>query len=303
MTYSVQSFVGSSGFIKEIRKIILSVCQNTASVLITGETGTGKQLFARVVHIEGKKNPSDFLELNCKLFYTQGEKILNSINKFVSDDNNREKTIYVSNIEKLNLNQQEKLCTLLKDDTVKSAKVRFIFSSTENLEELMEAQRFSKDLYFQISNVFVNMIPLRQHKEDIPEIADYYYKYYNKIYGKEFLGFSETAKNYIMNYFWGGNVAELKNAIERCFIVGHSDYIRVNDMALGEGESIKDTVNDVLETSFADKTLKTAIDSFKREYLIKILEENNWNQTKTAKVLGIQRTYVIRLINELQIRK
>ena len=75
MSYSVQSFVGSSNYIKEIRNIILSVCNNTASVLITGERGTGKDLFAKVVHVEGKKNPADYLTLNCKLYKNNPDSI------------------------------------------------------------------------------------------------------------------------------------------------------------------------------------------------------------------------------------
>ena len=99
------------------------------------------------------------------------------------------------------------------------------------------------------------------------------------------------------NYFWPGNIAELKNAVERAFIVGEPPYIKTSNMALGSEGGLPS-----VETG-EDKTLKTAVNAFKKAYVTKILEENNWNQTKAAKVLGIQRTYVIRLIDELQIRK
>lgn len=305
MTYNVQSFVGNSGFIKEIRKIILTICNNTATVLVIGERGTGKNLFAKVVHVEGNKNPMDYLELNCKLFNTIDESFITKIKAFIMESAKTPngKTVYLSNIDKLNLSLQEDLVLLLNEIRSEQSNVRFIVSSEENLEELTEKEMFSKNLYFQISTILVNMLPLRQHKEDIPQIASYYYKMYNRQTSGMYKGFSEAAKSDIMNNFWNGNVAELKNAIERSFIVGRPPFIKSSDLGLNAFDALETTVDSTLEDNNDDKSLKTALDSFKKSYVTKILEENNWNQTKAAKVLGIQRTYVIRLINELQIRR
>lgn len=306
MSYSVQSFVGNSGFIKEIRKIILSICNNTVTVLITGEKGTGKNLFSKVVHMEGGKNPADYLELNCKLYAKKADVFFEAIQNFASGEESNQsagKTVYISNIDKLSIENQDNLVAVMKDIRLQKRKFRFIFSSENAVEEMMEKDLFSKDLYFQISTILVNMLPLRQHKEDIPEIADYYFKMFNRLSSSEFKGFSEAAKGDIMNHFWVGNVAELKNAIERCFIIGQPPYIKTNDLALKMSNKTEEIVDNTLEDQLDDKSLKFALDSFKKSYVTKILEENNWNQTKAAKVLGIQRTYVIRLINELQIRK
>jgi len=171
------------------------------------------------------------------------------------------------------------------------------------LDEKIEQNLFSKDLYFLISNVLVNMIPLRQRKEDIPDIAGFFLNESRKLFSGEAEGFSETAKSDMISYFWAGNIAELKNAVERGVICANGPLIQSQDMALRIVNDSEFAQKVVLEGEAEDKSLKTALDSFKRAYLIKILEENNWNQTKTASVLGIQRTYVIRLINELQIRK
>ena len=156
-----------------------------------------------------------------------------------------------------------------------------------------------QDLYQLMSTVPVNMIPLRQRKDDIISIANYYFAKLSTVSGVGFKGFSEDALEVMKNYFWPGNIAELKNAVERAFIMGEPPFIKTTDLALKTGNE------GVLEAGLTaeDKTLKTAVNAFKKAYVTKILEENNWNQTKTAKILGIQRTYVIRLIDELQIRK
>ena len=109
----------------------------------------------------------------------------------------------------------------------------------------------------------------------------------------------------MQDYSWPGNIDELKNAVERAFIVGEPPFIKSTDMALGLGGGSTASGQELLQTAevIQDKSLKTAVNAFKKAYVTKILEENNWNQTKAAKVLGIQRTYVIRLIDELQIRK
>ena len=192
---------------------------------------------------------------------------------------------------------QEKLLVLLKSVREERKNIRFIFSTEVNIEDKIEQGLFLQDLYQLMSTVPVNMIPLRQRKDDILPIADYYFAKLSAVSGVGFKGFSEEALEVMKNYFWPGNIAELKNAVERAFIVGEPPYIKTSDMAIALADSLPS-----VETG-EDKSLKTAVNAFKKSYVTKILEENNWNQTKTAKVLGIQRTYVIRLIDELQIRK
>ena len=162
-----------------------------------------------------------------------------------------------------------------------------------NLDELVNTGNFSSELYYQLNAVVINVLPLRQRKEDIIPIANYYLNSFNQKSGYAFTDFTESAKEEMENYFWTGNADELINSIQRGFIVGKVPLINSEDLGIGIAAA-SDT-----ET----KTLKEALDAFKKDYVTKVLQENGWNQTKTAKILGIQRTYVIRLINELQIRK
>ena len=294
---SVDSLAGQSQFIEELKKISTVLCKNNASVLLKGEKGTGRRQFAFLVHLQGKNNPEDFFEHNCRVYSErENERFFELISLLPSFDF-LGKTIFISNADNLSAPLQEKLLVLLKSIREERKNIRFIFSTEVNIEDKIEQGLFLQDLYQLMSTVPVNMIPLRQRKDDILPIADYYFAKLSAVSGAGFKGFSEEALEVMKNYFWPGNIAELKNAVERAFIVGEPPYIKTSDMAIALADSLPS-----VETG-EDKSLKTAVNAFKKSYVTKILEENNWNQTKTAKVLGIQRTYVIRLIDELQIRK
>ncbi len=283
-------------FTDELKRVAESVSNNNASVLISGERGIGKKLFAQYIHFLGKNPDTSF-------YCYQGNwneliAIINNCN-YLSEHI----TVFFNRIEQFSLELQENLVLLIKDSGFNHRNVHYIFSTEASLDEKVEQRLFSKDLYFLISNVLVNMIPLRQRKDDILSLAEFFFMESKKLYSGNSDGFSEKAKSDMINYFWAGNIAELKNAVERGVICADGTLIQSQDMALKNVNDSEFARNIALENNNEDKTLKTALDSFKKAYLIKILEENNWNQTKTAKVLGIQRTYVIRLINELQIRK
>ena len=296
---SADSLVGRSQFIQELKKISLVLCKNNASVLLKGEKGTGKRLFALLVHLQGKNNPEDFFELNCRVYSESETRQFFTLIAQLPSFEFLKKTILISDIDSLSFELQEELVRLLKAVREERKNIRFVFSTEVNIEDKIEQGLFSSDLYCLISSVPVNMIPLRQRKEDIIPIANYFFTKLEAAYGVCFDGFTEEAIAVMNDYFWAGNVAELKNAVERAFIVGQPPYIKTSDMALGLENSGVETASG----QDVDRSLKTAVNAFKKSYVTKILEENDWNQTKAAKVLGIQRTYVIRLIDELQIRK
>ena len=298
----MESIAGSRIFTGEQEKIAGSVSKNNASVLLTGEKGTGKSLFAEYIHYLGNNSSVKFYSFDCKSFCEQTAwnellKIVNECN-FLSDH----VTLYFNRVEKLPLEIQSKLVLLIKDSAAKNRNLRFIFSSEADLEERCEDCLFLKDLYFLISTVLINLIPLRQRKEHILEIAGYFLNQYKRKYSSDVQGFSESARNDMMNCFWTANVAELRNSVERGVLKAEDSFVQSQDLAILPNDVAKAAEETVLDGELSDKSLKNALDSFKKAYLIKILQENNWNQTKTAKVLGIQRTYIIRLINELQIR-
>ena len=210
------------------------------------------------------------------------------------------KSIFFESIDKLNLELQSFVLSFLQEIGKTKNPIK-VFCSTESfLENQVQSGQFNKDLYYCISSIILNFLPLRSRKEDILIIANYYKNYFEKKSGIKFDDFSDIVVAAIENAFWCGNVDELINSIQRAFIVGNKSYITKQDLGLESLSSLE--LVEGMELNVQDKSLKNAIDTFKKEYITKILEENGWNQTKTAKVLGIQRTYVVRLINELNIR-
>ena len=296
---SVNSLAGESQFIQELKKISLVLCKNNASVLLKGERGTGKRQFALLVHLQGKNNPEDFFELNCRVYSEDETRQFFALVAQLPSYEFLGKTVFISDADSLSFELQEELARLLRTVREERKNIRFIFSTEVNIEDKIEQGLFSSDLYCLMSSVPVNMLPLRQRKDDIVPVADYYFGKLKAVTGRAFEGFTEEARQVMNEYFWPGNVAELRNAVERAFITGEPPYIKTSDLALGAaGGTVEAAAGDE-----NDKSLKTAVNAFKKAYVTRVLEENNWNQTKAAKVLGIQRTYVIRLIDELHIRK
>lgn len=289
--------MGQSEYAKEICKLIDTVSNNSSNVLLFGERGTGKRLFAESVHLKNNENFQDFFVINCRFYGSEFSNKLNELknNLLIQSDSCR--TVFFENIDKLKVELQQKLLIFLKEITDSKCNVRIISSTETFLEQKVQNNLFNRDLYYFISSIILNFLPLRSRKEDICEIANFYKKHFEKKSGIVFEDFSEDVLCAMKNYFWPGNIDELINSIQRAFVVGMNKTISVLDLGLQNSNSM-----DIANINLTDKSLKSAIDSFKREYVKKILEENGWNQTKTAKILGIQRTYVIRLINELQIR-
>ena len=301
MEKKVTPFAGQSSFAKEIGTLVQTLSKNNASVLLIGERGTGKRLIAQHIHYSSAGNSGYFFEINCRSF-TEAEILgaFETVSHLASY--NQKVTLFVCLADKLTISLQKAFLELIKKVTEKSLNFRIISSVEKPLEENVSSGAFLSDLYCRLNSVVLNILPLRQRREDILPIAQSYLESFSKKSGLKFTAFSESAKAALISHFWQGNADELINAVQRAFIVGEPPLISESDLGFiaDAGDS---AVSETVEGIGEDKTLKTAIDSFKKEYLTKILEENDWNQTKTAAVLGIQRTYVIRFMNELHIRR
>lgn len=289
---NIVQLVGNSNHLKEIDLLIKTVSSNNASILLKGERGTGKRLIARNIHYLVSQNFSTFFEINCKSFSEeQIKKVFVDLKHFFSF--NQRITLFVNFVNELSVDLQEIFLDTLKSAQNSRMNLKVICSMECELEELLKTGSFSAELFYQLNAVVINVLPLRQRKEDIVPIAEYYLKTFSQKSGLKFLDFTQSAKVDMENYFWNANADELINAIQRGFLLGKEPFITSENLGIG--------ISKVEDSN--SMTLKEAVDAFKKDYITKILQENGWNQTKTAKILGIQRTYVIRLINELQIRK
>ena len=300
MNKNIVPFAGASAFTKEMTALIQTLSKNNSSVLLIGERGSGKRLIAQHIHYSIAKSFGYFFEVNCKSFnQNQILDAFETVNKLITYE--QRITLFVSFVDELNAALQNALLELIKKTSSKGLDIKIICSVESSLEERVNEGKFLSDLYYRLNAIVLNVLPLRQRKEDILPIAESYLKVFSKKSGYKFTNFSNTAKSAMLKHFWVGNADELINSVQRAFIVGEVPVIKAIDLGLENENPVENS--SPIETDLQDKSLKTAIDMFKKEYVTKILEENGWNQTKTAKILGIQRTYVIRLMNELDIRK
>jgi len=308
------TFIGESKVIKDKLSIALKAAQANSSVLLLGESGVGKELFAEQIHLGSRRNGGPFIRVNCaalpenllesELFgHLKGAftgAIQNRRGRFELADGG---TIFLDEIGDLPLNLQAKLLRVIQYKTFErvggseptTVDVRIIAATNKDIENEVRSKRFRADLYYRLNVLPIYIPPLRERREDIPLLADFFLKKLNREIKKQILGFTNEAIEVLLSYTWPGNVRELENAIERAVVISHDQYIHHHDLVLVRtGEK---------ENDYQGKSLKNAVNVFKKQYIIITLEANQWNQTRTASALGIQRTYLSRLIKELEINK
>lgn len=302
----ITPLIGDSDFTHNICNLISTISKNFASVLLIGERGSGKRLIAQHIHNAfafdsqiNSFNKKDFYEINCKSFSESDIRLVfGGISRFVPEG--KKVTLFVNFVNELSPQLQVDFYNTIIKARENGVNLKIICSSEINFEEDVLSGKFSTDLYYLINSVVLNTQPLRLRKDDILPIAEYYRELFKKQSGLDFIQFSDMAKEELTLQYWKGNIDELINSIQRAFLVGNEKIIKTEDLGLVSSTSVN---ADVTGYGLEDKSLKNAINSFKKDYVTKVLEENDWNQTKTARILGIQRTYVIKLINELGIKK
>jgi len=192
---------------------------------------------------------------------------------------------------------QERRFEKVGSDTTINVNVRIVAATNKDLEEQVKKNLFRSDLYYRLNVLPIYIPPLRQRPEDIGELAHFFLKNFMRETNKHFNGFSQETLNALLTYSWPGNVRELQNCIERACVIGKNKWIEVEDVFL------KSAVPQTHEngSEIIDHNLKNAVNVFKSNFIRKILDENDWNQTEAAKALVIQRTYLSKLIKELKI--
>ena len=307
------TFIGASKAIREKLDIVMRAAQTDSSVLLLGESGVGKELFAEQIHLRSPRANQPLIRVNCAAL---PESLLESelfghvkgaFTGATSDHRGRFEladggTIFLDEIGDLPLALQVKLLRVIQSRTFErvggaeplKVDVRIIAASNRDIEKEVEEGRFRADLYYRLNVLPIYIPPLRERPEDIPLLADFFLKRFNREIKKQIKGFAPEAMDLLLSFAWPGNVRELENAVERAVVTTPSDLITPEALVL-TGHS---------QTSagqYTGRQLKEAVNLFKKHYIRQILELNRWNQTKTAKLLGIQRTYLSRLVKELEI--
>ncbi len=307
--------IGQSERIIEVLDIAKRVARSDAAVLIYGESGTGKELLARFIQQNSRRKDKKFVALNCaaipnellenELFGHKKGAFTDAIDDYIGKFGyTNEGTIFLDEIAEMGFNLQAKILRILQFKeyepigSTESYKtdVRVITATNKNLLELIKKNKFREDLYYRLNVVPITIPPLRERKEDIELLANYFLNIYNKKNNKSIKYLNSGVIHILKSYHWPGNVRELQNVIERAVVLSDNDYLKKEDINIH-----KAFIDKVKEESW--KSLKEATNDFKKEFIIEVLEKNEWNQTKAAKMLKIQRTYLSRLIRELDIDK
>jgi Nif-specific regulatory protein len=306
------TFITKSPAIIEIMEIIDRVAKTDSSVLLLGESGVGKELFAEQIHLKSARKACSFIRVNCaaipegllesELFGHVKGAFTNAIasrkGRFEMADSG---TIFLDEIGDLPLSLQAKILRVIQErkfekvgsDVTVTVNVRIIAATNKDLEAQVKNNAFRSDLYYRLNVLPIFIPPLRQRPEDIGELAHFFLKNFMRETNKQFSGFSQEALHEMLSYSWPGNVRELQNCIERACVIGKNKWIEAEDVFLKPSAGNEDEV--------IDRNLKNAVNAFKTNFIRKILDENEWNQTEAAKALVIQRTYLSRLIKELKI--
>ena len=305
-TFSFDNIVGKSSALSDVISQARKVAATDVSVLINGETGTGKEVFARAIHSESQRRSEAFLALNCSAFSRElleselfGYKA-GAFTGAVKDkrgllEEANHGTIFLDEIGEMALELQSKLLRVLEtgefvkvgDTKTTHVDVRILSATNRNLKEEIANGRFREDLYFRLSVFRIMLPPLRQRKEDILLLARQFIERYAKQIGRPAPVLSSEAKSLFLSYPWPGNVREMMNAVEHALIVcdGEITYHDLPiDMLSGDTSTADDDAFD--------------LKSVERNHIIKVLHHTHGNKTETARLLKIGLTTLYRKIEE-----
>jgi len=316
--------IGKSKVMQEVYKLIGQVSESDVTVLIRGESGTGKELVARAIYQHSRRMDRPFLAINCaaipetllesELFgfekgaFTGANK--RRIGKFEQCDKG---TILLDEIGDMSLSTQAKILRVLQEgeleriggnETVK-VDVRLLTSTNRKLEELIKEGKFREDLYYRLKIMSITLPPLREHKEDIKELAEYFFHLYNRQLGTNVSHIDPSMFGKLVSYSWPGNVRELANTINRSLILCKGEVMTAEDIIFDvEGEAtsfaneeeLENTLAKMLAPLFTDilrlwgrDLHSNLLEKIEKLLVQKALAETKGNQVQAAKLLGISR--------------
>jgi nitrogen regulation protein NR(I) len=331
-----ERIVGSSPKMQEIYKIVGQIAPSDVTVLLRGESGTGKELFARAIYHHSARSNQPFLPINCaaipdpllesELFgHEKGAFTGASSRRIGKIEQCHGGTIFLDEIGDMSLSTQAKLLRVLQErsferlggrETIK-VDIRFIVATNKDLEEAIQGGKFREDLYYRLNVVSIRIPPLRERKEDIPELSSYFVKKFNRELKKNVVGIVPSAMEKITSYGWPGNVRQLENLLKRAMVLCQGEWI-LEDQLLFEkalekweaGDLSKKPIEDLLDIFFEELS-KTQISSqdldmistLERGLILRALKKTQGNQVQAAQILGINRGTLRSKMERYHIRK
>jgi Nif-specific regulatory protein len=309
------NMVGESPLLQRVYQLISKVAPTDSTVLIFGESGTGKELAARAIHRNSKRGDKAFIAANCAAFaetlleselfgHEKGAftgALLQKKGRLELADGG---TIFLDEIGDLSPSLQTKLLRVLQERefervggtrTIK-VNIRLLAATNRDLEEAIKKGTFRQDLYFRLNVVKLTMPPLRERRDDIPLLANYFARKYAEKCNRRVMGISSEARKRLMTYDWPGNVRELENAIERAVVLGTTEQILADDLpeAVVEAEA---TVSAETPSSYHELVVQT-----KKRMIADAMKQANGSYTAAARILNLHPNYLHRLIRNLNMK-
>ena len=319
--YSIDDILGISPAVTKVKKEIMKAAARNSTVLITGETGTGKEMVAQSIHSLSKRFMNSFVELDSsavpesliesELFgYVKGSftgaSVLGQIGRFEAANRG---TLFIDEIESLSMSVQPKLLRVLQEkeiqrigsNTTIPVDVRIICATNQNLEKLVQEDKFRSDLYYRLDVINIHMPPLRNRKEDIPLLTEDFISKFNAVLETDITGVSAAAMKKLQDYDWPGNVRELKNVIERAMNETNSGVIKEPSITFSRLEP-QGQLN-ILGKDYihSDNPIEDAKRAAEAEVILDALNACGGNKSKAAKLLKIPRPLLYQKMNRLGI--
>lgn len=310
--FSFDAVIGNSKPIQEAINLAKKVAPTDAVVLLTGETGTGKEVFAQAIHYSSQRANKNFVALNCSAFgremieselfgYKQGAFTGALKDKRGLLEEAHQGTLFLDEIGELPLELQAKLLRVLEthdfiklgDTKTTKSDFRLIAATNRDLKTESEQHRFRADLYFRLNVFQITLPPLRQRVQDIPLLLDFFLDYYTKQTNKPNPGYTAEFANALEHYSWSGNIRELKNVVERAVII--------SDGILDASSLPSDVTNFVLATN--PNLSPLTMESVERHHIQKVLNQCQGNKAEAARLLGIGIATLYRKIDEFGLSK
>lgn len=304
------NFIGQSRIMQEISKIIGRIADSDITVLIQGESGTGKEVVARSIHKNSKRSQCPFIKINCatipenlmesELFGHERGAFTGAISqKLGKFELAHSGTVFLDEIGELSQQAQTKLLRVLQEREFErvggvnniKVDVRILAATNKDLQKLVEEGKFREDLFYRLNVVNIKLPPLKERKEDISLLVDYFINKFAQKHAKKITSISKEALNLIINYHWPGNVRELKNNCEQAVVMTRGAVIMPDDLGILEGNrsSYSDSELELTVTLRLKKPLKNILAEVEKQVIIRTLKDNNWNRQESANTLGLNR--------------
>jgi DNA-binding NtrC family response regulator len=314
-TLVVQEPVGRSPLMQRLREQVKRIAQHDTWVLITGESGSGRETFARYLHTQSSRKDGPFVDVGVSSI-TRGnapQELFGSEEGGVVHYGALEQagggTLFLSEVAEMDLEVQAQLLGALDTgsflrvggNSPVELDVRIIAATQRNLDDEVQAGRFREDLFFHLNVVPLNVPPLREHREDVPDLLSFYVDQFVAQEKLPYRHFNVAAQNFLRNYHWPGNVRELRNLVQRLLILGTG-----NDISMDEVETAIGTTDAAREQTIAnpigfDQPLRQAREQFEKAYLEYQLEKHQGNVSRMANEVGMERTHLYRKLRSLGI--